>query len=123
MTKKKDDQVEEVKQETKPLVSVEMTEAEKAEFVAYKAKKDKELEDQKEAEELVEFTLKYGHNVNGVSYGPGRVRCRSDLGYALLSRDEKALQARLRVHESNEFIVHILGHGKSTVKKVNGAGV
>jgi hypothetical protein len=120
MTKKKDEVAVEAK---KPdLVAVEMTEAEKAEFVAFKAKKEKDAE-KAQPEDQIEVHLNFGHNVNGVSYGPGKVIVTEGLGYGLLERDEACKKSRLRVHESNEFMIQILGQGNSIVRKIKKDGI
>lgn len=109
------DEIEEKK------VSVEMSESEKDDFAKWVS--DKKLKEEKEIKEPdVTVDLRMGHNVNGRPYGPGRVQVPEGLGYALSERDELAVKARMRVHEGSEFMIEILGSGRSVVREVKKAG-
>ncbi len=102
--------------EEKAVVSVEMTEAQKDKFTAMMAEEEKKKEAPKK--EKIEIDLRFGHNVNNKAYGPGRVICDADIGYAMVERDYAALQARLRVHESSNHMIEILTSGQRIVRKI-----
>lgn len=77
MAKKKEEKAEEavIVNEVKPaaegLVTIEMTEEQQEEFVAFMAAKEQKSKEQAESEEPVAIHLTYQHNINGKKIGPG----------------------------------------------------
>lgn len=104
----------------KKVVSVEMTEDQKDRVVEILAKE----EEKKVSEtQMIEINLRFQHRRNGNTYGPGRVRVAEDMGYSMLSADEKALESRIKENEGGERLVHIIGQGQSKVTKVVRDGI
>jgi hypothetical protein len=106
----------EVKESDEKLVDVAMTEAEKDEFVKFKA--DQKAKAKELHEDDVEVTLFHVHNLNGQAYGPGKVIVKESIGAYLLRNDQVNARARMAVHESNEYVTHILSQGNTRTTKI-----
>lgn len=102
------------------LEAVQMTAAQKDEFVAYMAaKKTKDEDTAKAAEEAGKFTnmrLVFKHNINGVQYGPGGMVevPLSQLG-ALIAAEEAFRQHEFNLNMSKSQSMQIMGGGGSQV--------
>lgn len=108
----------EIKEEKKPLVQVEMTEAEKADFVKFMADKAEKEEAKKSNEGMVEMNLRTSHMRNGKRYGPGRVVVPELLAGSLEVAEQKWVNGRIKVHEGGTKMIEILGHGVTRVRKL-----
>lgn len=108
----------EKEEEKKPLVQVEMTETEKADFVKFMADKAEKEEAKKSNEGLVEMNLRTSHMRNGKRYGPGRVTVPELIAGSLEVAEQKWVNGRIKVHEGGTKMIEILGHGVTRVRKM-----
>jgi hypothetical protein len=109
----KTDPKAEVKAEEK-LVSVQMTDAEKEAFVSFMAKREADAK----PEQQVEINLRTSHRRNGRLFGPGTVVVAESIAGSLISADAKWLNGRLKVHESGNHLIEIIGRGVSRTRKL-----
>lgn len=108
----------EKEEEKKPLVQVEMTETEKADFVKFMADKAEKEEAKKSNEGMVELNLRTSHMRNGKRFGPGRVVVSELIAGSLEVAEKKWLDGRIKVHEGGTKMIEILGHGVTRVRKL-----
>lgn len=111
---------EEVKEVTESKVSVEMSQKEKEEFVAFKLKQEEQLkkDKEKESQKQVNVDLRFAHKRNGIPYGPGRVTVPEDLGCSLLHQDNLAFDSRLAEMQDKKHNIQILQSGKAIITEV-----
>lgn len=121
MAKESKDKLSETSPEGAPLqklVSVEMTEEEMKKVTSFLAKEKEESLRKEEKEPVVEVNLRFGHAINGVKYGPGRVRVPALLGSTLYGNDLKAFEAELNVSQNNKHMIEIIQGGPAIIRKV-----
>ena len=121
MVKKKLELKEEVKEAVKEedLVSVEMSEAEKEEFVAFKLAKEKEDEKKKQDEDIVEVELRFQHWVNGHSYLPGKHNMARGTAVDLIRADGRYLRKRMKEIQPEAYMVDIMTRGPGRIRDIS----
>lgn len=114
MAKKLEDEIKEL---TSPkTVNVEMTEAEKDQFIKYKLELDK-IENPTPQEKIA-VTLQFEHIVNNEPYGPGEVVVGKSLATYLFAQDEKKWKANIAVTQENKRIVEMfIGGQRSRIRE------
>lgn len=123
MVKKKEDEVPEVVEaigDEKALVSVEMTQAEKDEFAAFKVEKEmKEADERNKANEpMFNGDLRFMHQVNGEKFGPGKFKAPYALARDLMNQDTRHYHQRLKEKESDSFMIDIAKRGVGKITRV-----
>lgn len=106
-------EVEAAKSITESLVSVEMTQAEKEQFIKYKQALDS-IEKPKPTE-IVEVTLRFQHKVNNQPYGPGPVKVPKNLGRYLFAQDERKFSSTIAATQENKKVVQMFLSGQRAV--------
>lgn len=103
------------------MATLEVTEEQKAEIVAFMAKKKEKADDAVVSKQLVTINLNFEHQRNETKYF-GKVSVASDLAASLIVADQKMLEARLRENQSNDHLIKIIGRGmaQTTTTKVIG---
>jgi hypothetical protein len=107
------DAVDETKKETESLVAVEMTQAEKEQFIKYKQALDA-IEKPKPVEK-VEVTLRFQHRVNNNVYGPGPAVVTKNMGRNLFAQDEKKWASQIAATQENKKVVQMFLSGQRAV--------
>lgn len=107
-------------QKIEDVVSVEMTPAQREEFVKWMARKEVEDADLNEQEKVADkevkrfmITLIARHNVNGKKYGPGPVVVPEELLGHLQHAENQVRQAEIALHTSNKRMFQILQNGQA----------
>ena len=108
MAKKLEDEIKEIT--TPKTVTVEMTEAEKEQFIKYKIELDK-IEKPVEQEKSA-VTLQFEHIVNNEPYGPGEVIVGKGLATYLFAQDEKKWRSNIAVTQENKKVVEMFMGGQ-----------
>lgn len=103
-------------EETK--VSVEMTEDQKKKVVEFLLKEEEEKAAREKAEPKVEFNLRFAHFVNGIQYGPGKVRVTESLGGTLYGQDIKALEGEMKVGHFTDNMIQIIQGGTPKITRI-----
>jgi hypothetical protein len=102
------------------LVAVEMTEQEKADFVAYKLSKEKEHTDKatREEEGFVEMHLFKAHSYGRHRFGPGKARVPAGLAGQVAWIEERARHNELNLNTENKRLVEVMMNGQSVPRPV-----
>lgn len=122
MSKKKTDVKKEVEAvestETENLVSVEMTEEQKAQFVKFMASK----KDEPKVEEVQLYTMNllYQHNINGKKYGPGPTTIPAYHVDLIQHQELNKKGAEISLNTSSNRMFKILDSGQSVPVAVKG---
>ncbi len=107
------DAVEETKKVGEELVSIEMTQAEKEQFVKYKQALD--AIEKPTPQEMVAVTLRFEHIVNNESYGPGEAIVPKGLGTYMFAQDEKKWASQIAATQENKKVVQMFLSGQRAV--------
>lgn len=110
MAKKKIE--EETIEGTEPdTVEVAMTPAQRDEFVEFMRKK--EVAPAVEPVRMATIHCVFIHNINGVKYGPGRVRCDENIAGTLAYGEQKQKEAEIGLYMSNKRLKQIFESGNA----------
>lgn len=102
--------IEEVKKEENKLVAVEMTEAEKEQFIKYKQALD--AIEKPAPKKYSEVVLRFEHLINNVPYGPGPALAEEQLAGYLFAQDEKKWASQIASTQENKKVVQMFLGGQ-----------
>lgn len=94
------------------LVSVEMTEEQKEEFIAFQLQKEKEntreAQDKASNEGFMTVNLFAKHSFGRYSYGPGTAKVPNGLAGQILYQDQKAQGREIALNTTNKRLVEVM---------------
>lgn len=98
------------KKETKEtdLVSVEMTEEQKEEFIAFQLQKEKEATKQTTDEGFARINLFAKHSFGRQTYGPGWAKVPAGLAGQIVYQDQKAQGREIALNTTNKRLVQVM---------------
>lgn len=100
------------------LVAVEMTEEEKAEYVAYKLQKEKEQVDKDTAHEegFVDMNLFKRYEIGRHRFGPGLSKVPAGLAGQVAWIEERARHNELNLNTENKRLVEVMMNGNTITR-------
>lgn len=99
-------------------VQISMTTEEKEQFVKFLAEKKETKEREEEGKRIVEADLRFGHQINGKLYGPGKTKTDALTMGTLIAQDVSAYESLLKSTQSDKKMIQLHNHGGYTIREV-----